>query len=71
VLFWLLQVELPLGVGTINLYGFSCPANPGPVTYSLDLTLPSIAPSGAYDIKLTGKDQDGVSLMCIDVALSI
>jgi len=64
-------VQLPLGAGTINLYGFKCPSNPGPVTYGLDVVLPSIAPSGSYDILITAKDQDGTKLMCIDTKLSI
>ena len=49
-------MTLPLNVGTINLYGLTCPAMPGPVTYGLDVKLPSIAPSGSYDIKITGED---------------
>lgn len=65
------QVTLPLNVGTINLYGFDCPANPGPVTYGLDVKLPSIAPSGDYKISLTAVDQDAVNLMCIETDLSL
>lgn len=65
------QVTLPLNVGVINLYGFSCPATPGPVSYALDVKLPSIAPLGAYDIKITGADQDGVPAVCIDTKLNL
>jgi hypothetical protein len=64
-------VTLPLNVGVINLYGFSCPATPGPVSYALDVKLPSIAPLGAYDIKITGADQDGVPAVCIDTKLNL
>jgi len=64
------DVTLPLGAGTVSLHGFACPANPGPVTYGMDVVLPSIAPSGDYDIKLTAKDQDGESLLCVDTKLS-
>lgn len=66
-----LQVSLPLNVGVINLRGFECPANPGPVSYGLDVKLPTIAPSGNYKISITAVDQDGVNLMCIETDLSL
>ena len=65
------QVELPLDVGTINVYGFTCPAMPGPVSYGLDIVLPSIAPSGSYVIKITGQDQDSVPALCISAHLEL
>ena len=64
-------MTLPLNAGTIELHGLPCPANPGPVAYGLDVTLPSIAPSGTYDIKITAVDQDSVPLICIDATLSL
>jgi hypothetical protein len=35
------------------------------------VTLPSIAPSGNYDIKITAMDQDHVPLICIEAQLSL
>jgi hypothetical protein len=65
------KVNLPLNVGTINLTGLGCPANPGPVAYGLDVVLPSIAPSGAYIISLTAKDQDGANLFCVETDVNL
>jgi len=63
--------DLPLNAGHFSFKGLSCPANPGPVTVTFTSMLPTIAPSGSYDIKITAKDQDSSPLMCIDDALSI
>jgi len=64
-------VSLPLNAGTVHVFGFACPANPGPVAYGLDVTLPSIAPSGGYLISIKGKDQDGAALVCIEAKLEL
>ena len=63
--------QLPLGLGTIKLDGLPCPANPGSVTFSLEVTLPSIAPPGDYDISISGSDPSGSSAMCLDVLLKL
>lgn len=63
--------QLPLGLGTVKLHGLPCPANPGPVTFSLEVTLPSIAPPGDYDISIAGLDPSGSSAMCLDVLLKL
>jgi len=65
------EFDLPLGAGHLKFEGLTCPANPGPVTVKFTSMLPDIAPSGTYDIKITAKDQDSTSLMCIDNQLSI
>lgn len=65
--------ELPLGLGSIILHGLPCPANPGPVTFSAEVTLPKIAPPGEYDIAVSGSDNeaDGSSALCLDVKLEL
>lgn len=63
--------QLPLGLGTINIHGLECPATPGPVGISLEVTLPSIAPPGDYDISLAGSDENGSSVLCVDVKLEL
>ncbi|CAN0226430.1 unnamed protein product [Laminaria digitata] len=65
------DAKLPLGLGTVKLHGLPCPANPGPVTFSLEVTLPSIAPPGDYDISIAGSDPSGSSAMCLDVLLKL
>lgn len=64
-------VSLPLNAGIVHVFGFACPVNPGPVEYGLDVTLPSIAPSGGYLISIKGKDQDGADLVCIEAELEL
>lgn len=50
---------MPLGLGKIDIHGLPCPASPGPVEFAVDLTLPTIAPPGAYDIYLTASEVTG------------
>jgi hypothetical protein len=64
-------VALPLNAGTVHVFGFACPANPGPVSYGLDVILPSIAPSGEYLISIKGHDQDNAQLVCIEADLKL
>ena len=74
---WLAQ--MPLGLGNIDLHGLPCPAVPGPVAFGVDLTLPSIAPPGDYDIYLTGTegtsrpadDVADATALCLDVKLKL
>jgi len=65
------SVALPLNVGTIQLHGLGCPANPGPVSYGLDVTLPTIAPSGSYVITVKSTDQDSGNLFCLQTNLTL
>jgi hypothetical protein len=65
------KVTLPLNVGTISLKGLGCPTNPGPANYGLSVTLPTVAPSGSYAIKITSKDQDSGNLFCVLVNLTL
>ncbi|KAG5178633.1 cathepsin L-like proteinase [Tribonema minus] len=65
------EAALPLGLGHITMHGFSCPAPPGEVTFAMDVHLPSLSPPGNYNIEITGADQDGIDLMCLQVDLSL
>jgi hypothetical protein len=65
------KISLPADSGTLNVYGFTCPIEPGPVKFGLDVILPSIAPFGEYIIDIKGKDQDDTPLMCIETTLDI
>lgn len=70
---------MPLGLGYIELHGLPCPAVPGPVEFAVDLTLPSIAPPGDYDIYLTGSEvtpgdnrvAEAATALCLDVKLEL
>lgn len=71
---------MPLGLGYIEVHGLPCPAMPGPVAFGVDLTLPSIAPPGDYDIYLTGSEGTSrpaddaaaaATALCLDVKLKL
>lgn len=63
---------MPLGLGKIELGGLPCPASPGRVEISVELTLPSIAPPGTYDISLYGSEKSsGNDALCLDVKLDL
>jgi len=65
------DVNLPLNVGVIHVSGLGCPANPGPAEFDLAVTLPTIAPSGNYQITLSSKDQDNGDLFCIEADITL
>jgi cathepsin B len=50
---------------------FPCPFKAGPITISKTETIPSVAPSGAYDIQLSATDQNGQQLLCISLNVTI
>eukprot|EP00903_Cladosiphon_okamuranus_P012214 g11454.t1 len=73
--------KLPLGLGYIEIHGLPCPAVPGPVEFAVDLTLPSIAPPGEYEVYLTGSEATShlgdqavaatATALCVDVKLEL
>lgn len=71
LLFILFFCQLPLGLGTIKVHGIPCPATPGPVTLSLEVKLPTIAPPGDYDISLDGMDDNDAPALCLDVKVNL
>jgi len=50
---------------------FQCPHAAGPISVSDTLNIPSIAPSGTYDINIGANDQNGQVLLCVQVSVSI
>lgn len=67
-----MSFQLPLGLGNIKLHGLPCPALPGRVEMSVEVSLPSIAPPGAYDISLSGSEKgSGNEALCLDVKLEL
>lgn len=66
------HIPLPLGLGHINLHGFSCPTSSGALDpVSLDVNLPIIAPAGNYEIQVTGKDDNSDQLFCLHAELDL
>lgn len=58
--------SLPLGFGSITINGAACPVAAGAFGLGFELTLPTAAPAGNYQVQFTGADQNSASLFCID-----
>jgi len=56
---------------TLDPTKFTCPSGPGPVTLATTLAVPSIAPSGDFNVHVTAADPQGKQLLCLDVTLNI
>ena len=66
------KINLPLGFGTIVYNGVTCPTTAGgALNIGLAVTLPSAVPSGTYDVKVSGTDQSGAALYCMDANFSL
>uniref|UniRef100_A0A7S1GBK6 MD-2-related lipid-recognition domain-containing protein n=1 Tax=Bicosoecida sp. CB-2014 TaxID=1486930 RepID=A0A7S1GBK6_9STRA len=66
------KINLPLGFGTITYVGPTCPTTSGGAfKIGISLVLPSAAPSGNYDVKITGADSGGADMYCIDAAFPL
>jgi hypothetical protein len=67
------HVPLPLGLGHIDVHGFSCPVAKGALSeVKVDVNLPAIAPSGNYEIQfLSGSGNAADSVFCVNVGLEL
>lgn len=66
------SVPLPLGLGTVTVDSLTCPTTAGgAISMGVAVTLPSIAPSGSYDVHLTANDQSGALAYCVDVQFNL
>lgn len=61
--------QLPLGAATITVKPLALPFEPGTVTIPVEVTTsPTIPPSlASIDIHITADDQNGASVICLDV----
>ncbi|KAK8795727.1 hypothetical protein WA158_000383 [Blastocystis sp. Blastoise] len=65
-------VDLPLGLGKIQVNSPSCPIAAGTVDSTImKCTLPIITPSGNYNIRLDAKTDKGEKLYCLNVAFKL
>jgi len=51
--------------------GTTLPVGPGPIVFSYSVSIPSIAPSGNYQVNLTFNDQNANPLACLQVTFTI
>jgi len=65
-------IKLPLGLGEIDMKGFSCPISAGNVELDLDLTLSANIPASMAktDISLTAAASNGDKALCVDIKTS-
>nr|AIG55389.1 secreted protein [Thraustotheca clavata] len=67
------HIPLPLGIGHIDVEGFTCPVKEGAFKdIKLSLNLPVIAPEGNYEINLTSEDvKTKASVFCVQVKMDL
>jgi len=65
-------IKLPLGLGEIDMKGFSCPLKAGAAELDLDLTLSANIPAkmAKTDISLTAAASSGDKVLCVDIKTS-
>ncbi len=64
--------ELPLNVGKVTVVGLNCPVGVNtPATVSVLVTLPTIAPSGNYEVKMSAVDGGNNNVFCIDATFPL
>jgi hypothetical protein len=64
-------VKLPLNLGTITVHGLDCPTKAGNISLSEIINIPTIAPLGTYDAKVSAIDQNGEELLCLAAVIKI
>lgn len=65
-------IELPLGAGEINVYGFqNCPAPANSAqTINMTVTLPTVTPPGDYQLILNGSDAALNPIWCLNASFT-
>lgn len=62
-----MKISLPLGLGSVGVTALaSCPATAGPITVAIDVDN-KIALPGTIESHSVTKDQDGNTLLCLDL----
>ena len=65
------SVKLPLGLGTVDVSGLSCPATVGDLDITEVLNIPAIAPAGTYTAELSGIDADSEQFLCVHLDIVV
>ena len=63
-------ISLPELTGDISAF-LPLPWPTGPLNFTYAQTIPDIAPSGNYVVKISAVDQDGVQIFCISIAFAL
>ena len=66
------SIELPLGAGTIDVWGFqNCPAAANsPQTINMTVTLPTVTPPGEYELILNATDESLNPIWCLNATFT-
>jgi len=65
------HVVLPLGMGSIDFDGLTCPVQPGSVSVKLAATISKIAPNGKYAATVLAKDASSTEILCAEVDFTL
>jgi hypothetical protein len=65
------HVVLPLGMGTIDFDGLTCPVKAGSVTVQLATTIAKTAPSGKYTASVKAQDASSTEILCAEVDFTL
>jgi len=60
------KINLPLGLGTVDITALTCPAKAGPVTVNIDISTAIMLPKETQS-HAVAKDENGDMLLCLDV----
>jgi len=63
-------VDMPLGLGNMTT-NVACPLAAGPISVGIDVYISNSMISGTAKLHLTGKDQSGADLLCMDTTVTI
>ena len=64
-------LALPLGLGSLDIEGLSCPEKAGHVAIKQTSKFPPAAPSGQYEVHVECTADTGTEITCGDVSLSL
>lgn len=65
-------INFPLNFGTATLNGLPCPvAAGGSIAPGMNLTLPTSAPAGNYDLTIDAKDANSNEVYCLEVTFAL
>jgi len=65
------HIALPLGLGSIEFDGLTCPVQPGSVSVKLSTTLSKSAPNGKYSASFQAQDASGTEFLCAEVDFAL
>jgi hypothetical protein len=63
-------IDLPLGMGSIDVHGLTCPQAKGDFTLHQSVKLPAFDPASTATVHVVAKDQSSNQLLCLDLTIA-